>query len=358
VTDFVFRSESDDPAPTQLGEVDDRLTADEALKRVRRGEALWYRGTFLNARQLLSAMARRLPDPKPAPTALETFRQERRSRLLRHEVLSKLLVSFDPEYRLELKGAPDLAAGARLLWGPPPSSRTVTSLSTVLGLIGAEAWRAKGLEVPGLKGRLHPAFGVYTPTRAEYVELLTRVKGVRDALVFDVGTGTGVLSFVLLQRGARQAVATDLEPRAIACATDNARRLGLAARFEAREQALFPDGRADLVVCNPPWLPEQPGTRFDAAVFDPDERFLSGFLDGLADHLTPKGRGLLIISDLAELIGLRPRGALLARIEKAGLTVLATQRTKPTHGRAKDRGDALHAVRSKEQTTLYELAPR
>ncbi len=34
---------------------------------------------------------------------------------------------------------------------------------------------------------------------------------------------------------------------------------------------------------------------------------LRGFLAGLADHLAPGGEGWLILSDLAEHLGLRPR---------------------------------------------------
>lgn len=355
---FVFQSESDEPAPAQLVEVDDRLTADDALKRVRRGETLWYRGTFLNAKQLVSAMGRRLPKPPAAKTALDAFRQERRSRQLEHATLSKIVVGLDAEYRLLLAGAPRVSEGCRLLWGPPRGPLTVTALKTVLGLIGAEAWREKGLEVPGLEGRLHPAFGVYTPTRAEYVELLTRVRDVKGSTVFDIGTGTGVLSFVLLQRGASRAIGTDVEARAVVCAQSNAKALGLSGRFTAMERALFPEGRADLVVCNPPWIPEAPKNRFDVAVFDADQAFLRGFLSELPQHLTQTGRGLLIISDLAELLGLRQPGALVQLIEASGLTIARTHTTKAKHGKAKDREDPLHAARSKETTTLYELVRR
>lgn len=354
---FTWQSEAGEPAPAQLVEVDDRLRADDALRRTRRGETLWYRGTFLNAKQLLTAMLRRLPAPRPAATALEAFRQERARRQLEHAVSSKLVVALDGEYRLLLTGAPDVREACEAVWGPAPGPLTVTPLSTLLGVLGADAWRRKGLEVPGLEGRLHPAFGVYSPTRAEYVELLGRVRDVAGKRVIDVGCGTGVLSFVLLQRGAARAIGTDVEPRAVACATDNAARLRLDRRFTALERRLFPSGTADLVVCNPPWIPEAPKSRFDGAVFDEGSAFLLGFLEGLPAHLAPGGRGLLIISDLAELLGLRARGWLEERIAAAGLVVLRRHQTRPRHGKARDREDPLHAARSKEVTTLYELAP-
>lgn len=352
---FTWQTEYGEAAPSTLVEVDDRLRADDALRRVRKGEWLWYRGTFFNAKQLLGAMTRRLPDVKPAGSALEAFRQERARRQLEHALTSRLIVGLDAEYQLLLGGAPDVRAACEAVWGPATRPLTLTPLSTLLGMLGAEAWRQKGLVVPGLEGRLHPAFGVYSPTRAEYVELLTRVRDVSGRRVFDVGCGTGVLSFVLLQRGAVKAVGTDLEPRAVACAIDNAGRLRLSSRFVAEQRALFPEGRADLVVCNPPWIPEPPKSRFDAAVFDEGSAFLLGFLNGLAAHLAPGGRGLLIISDLSELLGLRPRGWLEERIAAAGLTVSRRHATKPRHGKTRDRSDPLHAARSRETTTLYEL---
>jgi methylase of polypeptide subunit release factors len=170
-----------------------------------------------------------------------------------------------------------------------------------------------------------------------------------------VGTGTGVLSFVLLQRGAASVVATDCDPRAVACARENAERLGLARRFEAREADLFPEGRADLVISNPPWLPEAPKNRVDRAVFDEDSRFLLRFLEGLPAALTPGGQGLLILSDLAVLLGLRPPGWLEEQFTRSGLGVKWTRSTPARHSKARDKSDPLHAARSREVTTLYAL---
>lgn len=359
VTPFSYRTESDDAAPSELHDVDDRLRADDALRRARRGETLLFKGTFLNAKQLLAAMTKRLaaaPRPPPA-TALEAFRSERRARHLEHQVLSKLVVGLDDTYRLEVAKAPEVRLACEHAWGPA-TGRTVTPLKTLLGVMGAEAWRAKGLVVPGLEGRLTPFYGVYTPTRTEYVELLLGVKGGRGASVIDVGTGTGLLAFVLLQRGATSVRATDIESRAVECATLNALQLGWSDRFSVEQRPLFPDAVADLIVCNPPWIPEAPKNRFDRAVFDEGDAFITGFLDGVGAHLTQKGRALLIISNLAELLGLRPRGWLEARFEAAGLDVATTASLAAKHGKAKDPRDPLHAARSAEITTLYELVSR
>ncbi len=357
VSDFVFRTESDEPAPTQLFDVDDSLRADDALKRVRRGEYLRYVGTFQNAKQLLSAMGRRLAPPPPAKSPLEAFRAERRARHVEHQTLSRLVVSLDGEYRLHMLKAPDVSVSCRQVWGKPEAAMTVVSLKALLGLQGATEWRRKGLVVPGLTGRLTPHYGVYVPTRTDYIELLRRLPDVEGRTVFDVGTGTGVLSFMLLQRGARSAVGTDIDSRAVVCAQDNARHLSLADRFTALEGPLFPPGRADLVVCNPPWVPEPPKTRIDRAIFDDGSRMLEAFARELTEHLTPGGRGVLLLSNLAELLGLRPPGWLDRLWAEAGLRVASTESTAPTHGKARDTNDPLYEARSREVTTCYVLVP-
>jgi len=160
---------------------------------------------------------------------------------------------------------------------------------------------------------------------------------------------------MLAQRGFDRVVATDMEPRALACARENLQRLGYAERVDVIEADLFPHGRADLVVCNPPWLPASAATSTDAAVYDPDSRMLRGFLAGLAGHLTENGEGWLILSNLAELLGLRSRGALLDLIDDAGLTVVARLDTRPTHRKVADTTDPLHAARAAEVTSLWRL---
>lgn len=354
---FTWHSESGEPAPARLSPVDDRLSAKAALQRVRRGEYLLYTGDFHNAKQLLGAIGRRLPAPEGARSLLEAFRAERRTRQLEHETLSRIVVALDRSYRLGLARAPDVAQACRQVWGEPVTDTTVVPLKQLLGMLGAAEWRRKGLSVPGLTGLLHPHYGVYLPTRTDYAELLLSVPQVKGKRVFDVGTGTGVLSFLLLQRGAVSVVATDCDSRAVACAKENAERLGLASRFQVLEADLFPEGRADLVVSNPPWIPEPPKNRVDRAVFDEDSRFLQRFLEGLTAHLTPGGEGLLILSNLAVLLGLRPQGWLEEQLARCGLTVKWTRETPARHSKAKDRSDPLHAARSREVTTLYCLAP-
>lgn len=48
--------------------------------------------------------------------------------------------------------------------------------------------------------------------------------------------------------------------------------------MEVRQGDLFPDGRADLIVCNPPWIPARPISLLDHAVYDENSRMHAGDL--------------------------------------------------------------------------------
>ncbi|AKJ27678.1 methyltransferase [Caldimonas brevitalea] len=352
-----WRSEAGVPPPKRVVLADDRMTADAAYRHACEGTALLWRGDFQNARQLLQALARRA-DRKPrkaAATPTEAFHLHRQAQAQRARTLGMLLIPFDADHSIPLRRAPDVQQACLEAYGPAQEAY-VASLRELLGLIGAHEWRKKGVEIPALRGRIHPHYGVFSPVRGEYVDLVARAPLPAGDLAFDIGTGTGVLAAVLARRGVARVVATDQDPRALACARDNLERLGLAARVELVQADLFPDGRAHLLVCNPPWVPARPSSPLEHAVYDPDGRMLRGFLDGAAAHLAPGGEAWLVLSDLAEHLGLRSREELLAAFERAGLRVVARLDIRPRHPRATDTSDPLHAARSKEVTSLWRLA--
>lgn len=359
-----WRSEGGTPAPAELHPVDDWMDADTAWRRMRGGEFLLYTGDYRNAQQLLTAVRRRLSRSlerqarrRPPPPLAEAFHAERQARLAEHELLSRLVVALDSEYRLELRRAPEVREMCLQVWGEPEAAHTVVSLRELLGMIGATEWRRKGVAVRALGGqRVHPYYGVFAPTRQEYVDLVASApmpQGVR--LAFDIGTGTGVLALLLARRGAERVVATETDPRAVACARENVERLGLADRIEVQPVDLFPEGRADLVVCNPPWVPAEARTPVDRAIFDPEGRFLARFLSGLPEHLGEGGQGWLVLSDLAERLGLRPPGYLEEAFAQAGLRAAWVRQVPPRHPKAYDKSDPLHEARSREVTRLYCL---
>jgi methylase of polypeptide subunit release factors len=354
-----WRSESGAPSPRRVQVADDRMAADVAYRLASEGTALLWRGDFQNARQLLQAMARRI-DRKPrkvASSPTEAFNFHRQHQSQRARTLGMLLLPLDADYAIPLRRAPNVKLACAEAYGPGETASLV-SLRELLGVIGAHEWRKNGVDIPALGERIHPHYGVFSPVRGEYLELVAGVPLPSTRLAFDIGTGTGVLAALLAKRGVQQLIATDQDPRALLCARQNIARLGLKARVKIVDANLFPPGRADLIVCNPPWLPARANSPLEHAIYDPDSRMLLGFLNGLSAHLEPGGEGWLILSDLAEHLGLRTRDTLLAAIAGAGLSVLERIDVKPTHPRAADITDSLHSARAAEITSLWRLAAR
>lgn len=368
-----WRSEAGLPPPRRVVIADDTTSADTAYRLACEGTALLWRGDFQNARQLLHALARRT-ERKPkkasrpgqkardkakggAASPTEAFNLHRLAQSQRARTLGMLLLPFEASHEVPLRRAPDVRDACEQVYGPA-SEPYVASMRELLGMIGAYEWRKKGVEIPALEDRIHPWYGVFSPVRGEYVDLVAAEPLPAKTLAFDIGTGTGVLAAVLARRGVQRVVATDQDPRALACARENIAQLGYAREVEIVQADLFPEGRAPLVVCNPPWVPARPSSPVERAVYDPDSAMLRGFLQGLAEHLAPGGEGWLLLSDLAEHLGLRPREELMGWIDAAGLKVLGRSDIRPRHPRATDAADPLHAARSAEVTTLWRLGAR
>ncbi|SEG75360.1 Methylase of polypeptide chain release factors [Thermomonospora echinospora] len=359
-----WRSENGAPPPKRVTIADDRMKADVAYRLACEGTAILWRGDFHNARQLLQAMSRRLDRPRrrrrpgasEVPSPAQAFHLHRMAQAQRARTLGMLLVPLDSGYGVPLRRSPDVRQACLEAYGPADEPSLV-SLRELLGLVGAHEWRRKGVEVPALGDRIHPHYGVFSPVRGEYVDLVARAPlPSAPAPAFDIGTGTGVLAAVLARRGVARVVATDADPRALGCARENLDRLGLADRVELVRADLFPPGRARLVVCNPPWIPARATTSIERAVYDHDGRMLRGFVEGLADHLEPGGEGWLVLSDIAEHLGLRSRAELMAAFTTAGLTPVDRLDIRPRHPKVSDSTDPLHAARAAETTSLWRLA--
>ena len=370
-----WRSERGVAAPHKVVLADDRTTADAAYRLACEGTGLLWRGDFQNARQLLQALTRRADKSAAKPRkstpddpAGRAFHLHRQARAQRARVLGMLLLPFGTDHQITLRRAPDTREACAQAWGAAGSDGVacVASLRDLLGMTSAFEWRKKGVEIkalgPAPTNRVHPHYGVFSPLRGEYVDLVANTALPptlgQPLLAFDIGTGSGVLAAVLARRGVAQVVATDQDPRALACARENLAQLGLTAQVQVVQADLFPTGQANLVVCNPPWLPARASAPIERAVYDEDSRMLLGFLAGLADHLLPGGEGWLIMSDLAEHLGLRTRAELLAAFDQHGLTVLGRLETQAQHPKAADVTDPLHAARAAERTSLWRLGNR
>ena len=387
----LWRSERSAPTPKRVVLADDTMSADTAYRLACEGTGLLWRGDFQNARLLLQSLARRIDKP---PKASKTARQERKksahadangvpvgqafhlyrqAQAQRARVLGMVLIEFAPDYSVALRRAPDAKQACLEAWGPISESQgsSVASLRELMGVISAHEWRKKGVEIPALtssgaaaakaapNNRIYPHYGVFSPVRGEYVDLVATAPLPKQRppkfVAFDIGTGTGVLAAVLSLRDVDQVVATDQDPRALECAKENIYKLRLPNPVKVMQTDLFPEGLASVIVCNPPWLPARPGSPLERAVYDEGSQMLLGFLNGVAAHLAPHGEAWLILSDFAEHLGLRSRAELLAAIQAGGLKVLGRMDAKPVHAKALDSTNPLAEARGLEVTSLWRL---
>jgi len=133
-------------------------------------------------------------------------------------------------------------------------------------------------------------------------KLIRETSLVKGKTVFEIGTGSGLVSLVCLKAGATRVVASDINPNAVRNAVHNAQRLGLLDKFEVRRVSrrspgawtvLREDEKFDLIISNPPWEDSVPDQVKDFALYDPGFGLLTSLLSGAKERLKPGGRMLL-----------------------------------------------------------------
>lgn len=311
----------------------------------------------------MQAISRRIDrpgkKPKKAPASItEAFHLHRQAQSQKARILGMLLIEVSIGYHINLRRAPDVKAACEHAYGKS-TQPFIVSLRELLGLIGAYEWSKNGVEIAAINNKIYPSYGVFSPIRGEYLNLVdTAPLPVPCNLAFDIGTGTGVLAAILAHRGIKNVIATDNSQRALDCAQKNINQLDMKSTVSIINADLYPadeTGKADLIVCNPPWLPARPSSVLESAVYDDGSKMLKGYLNGLNAHLSDAGEGWLILSDFAEHLGLRTREELQGWITAAGLKVIDKIDTKATHQKTLDASDPLHAARKAEVTSLWRL---
>jgi len=238
--------------------------------------------------------------------------------------------------------------------------------------------------------RIHPHYGVFRPNnRHKYLNLILQQEiptnnnnnnhhNNNPITLMDVGTGSGVITALMLRsQRVDRAIATDSNPSAIRCAKDNLERLRLMDRtrlIQLEEGHIFPnhvenrhyrprDCRADLIVCNPPWIPGQAASLMDQAVYDPNSTVLRSFLTQVQHHFTTEdSEAWLILSDLAERLGLRQWEEVEQMIHDGNLHIVGHSQTRVTLPAGKqeeeEEVDPIQQARGSEITHLYRLKRR
>lgn len=278
---------------------------------------------YPTGQRVLQSLRKYLADRHPGTE----HHQRRAYRSALHEAGRHLLAPVE-NHEIALPKAPDIG-WLKLLY--PDQERFLLPFTDLIGLNSAWQWRLRGLEIPLLRTKIHPYYGVYFPTRFDHLELFDEWLHEQPKLaqVIDVGVGAGVLTLLLLQHNAQAVHATDINPNALQSVRDELTRTGHAKRVQLEEADLLGchPGDADLIVFNPPWLPGEAAGPLDLAIYYPEDLF-ERFFAQAHSKVAPDGRVVLLFSNLVGVLTPGTPHPVLDEIERGGRFRLAEKRTR------------------------------
>lgn len=123
--------------------------------------------------------------------------------------------------------------------------------------------------------------------------------------VLDVCTGSGVVALIAALKGAAKVVALDVNSQAVACAKDNAARLGYEEKVDIRQsnvfEALLTGEQFDVITANPPFLDLVAPDVIAKAFWDEGLHVQQAFFEGLSTFLKPNGKAYFCQTNIGPL---------------------------------------------------------
>ncbi|MDQ7086040.1 MAG: methyltransferase [Sulfurovum sp.] len=234
----------------------------------------------------------------------KSFQGQRDYRTAFRKASHRLLLKVE-QHKITLKKSPSIG-WLELLY--PDVSDFYVSFPEVQGMNSSWQWYEKGLEIKTLNLTLRPYYGAYFPTRFDHLKLfdkwLKKYDGDKTHAI-DVGVGSGILSFQLIQNGFENIFSTDSNKNAVIGVAQESKRLGYEDKITVNHGDLFEncDIKADVIVFNPPWLLAKHTLEegIDKAMYYEEDLF-DRFFEQAQNHLTAKGKIVLIFSNLAEVV--------------------------------------------------------
>ena len=286
----------------------------------------------------------------------KSFQGQRDYRAAFRKASHRLLLKVK-DNKLIVKKSPDFG-WLELLY--PDVSEFYVSFPEVQGMNSSWQWYEKGLEVKTLDITIHPYYGTYFPTRFDHLKLfdkwLKKYDGPKTNAI-DIGVGSGILSFQLIQNGFENIYASDTNKNAIIGVAEESKRLGFEEKITLNHADLFEDCdvKADLIVFNPPWLLAKHDLEegIDKAMYYEEDLF-PRFFEQAQKHLSPNGKIVLIFSNLAQVVDEESRHPIIEELQKNNRyrKELHLKRDVRASSRRTKRRDS----RDKEKVELWVLA--
>ncbi len=290
------------PTPISPGEelirFDSNTDVIETLYAMRDGKSVLITEFYSNGMLLLKELQKHLKIRLPNKTIKEQYAFRAEYHRLSNLILLKII-----NQEVVVEKAPKIGWFDKLY---ADNNDFLLTFSQVQALNSSWQKYNKGIKVPVLRNKVHPYLGTYFPTRFDHLTLfdnyLKRYKGAKKSAI-DVGVGSGVLSFQMVQYGFQKVFATDTNLNAIVGLKEFMGDTKLSRKIELNHGNLFAsiEKEVELIVFNPPWLPAiSSEENFDEAVYYNKNLFPKFFAEA-DNRLAEGGKLLVLFSNQAEI---------------------------------------------------------
>ncbi|NQY29377.1 MAG: methyltransferase [Flavobacteriaceae bacterium] len=285
--------------PGKQLEVFDGITdIKKAVKALEYGKQVLITEFYSNGLLLLNGIKDRLKRKMPN----KTFKEQRAYREEYHKLSNLILIEIT-NHKLKVRKSPSIGWLEKLY---PEEGDFILSFPQIQGLNSAWQWYENGINIPVLRNKMKPFYGVYFPTRFDHLTLfdqwLKRYEGSKKSAI-DVGFGSGVMSLQMVQHGFQKVFGTDTNPNAVVGLTEFMGDTKLSRKIELDHGNLFGkfNKQTELIVFNPPWLPQAHDLdSIDEAIYY-NETLFPDFFEGAKQRLLPDGKLVLLFSNLAQI---------------------------------------------------------
>ena len=323
----------------------------ETIYAMKDGKSVLITEFYSNGMLLLKELHKHLKNRLPN----KTFAEQRAYRAEYH-ALSNLILLKIKKQEVYLKKAPSIGWLEKLY---PDNNSFFLTFPQVQGLNSAWQWYKNGIKVPVLRNKIHPFYGTYFPTRFDHLILfdnwLKRYDGAKKSAV-DVGIGSGVLSFQMVQHGFQKVFGTDTNPNAIVGLQEFMGETKLSRKIELNYGNLFAtiEKETELIVFNPPWLPAHTSVEnIDEAIYYNKNLFPKFFAEA-NNRLSKDGKLVILFSNLAEITNVSKEHPIEKELAK-GIRFKLEKCLKKTVKTASDKTKRNANWRAAEEVQLWVL---
>jgi release factor glutamine methyltransferase len=162
--------------------------------------------------------------------------------------------------------------------------------------------RAAGFRLTVYPTVFHPRFFISSECFAKFIDGLD----LKNKLVADVGSGSGILALAAARAGAEHVTALDINPNAVLAVRENAQANWFGDRVTAvcsnLLSALAPEPSFDIILSSPPKHAGEPRDLADAGWYaGPNYRHVAALFDQSRERLKPGGRMYVMVSSDTDL---------------------------------------------------------